>query len=175
MATKSIDKKKTLEYAVAFYFYDSGCVNFMMGNIMYQHIKTIYDERADGRGQNTLETQKEFEERTELKLTADNYTEVETCYMNTDLDKDAFCKLWMKNPAALKEIEQKTVLVRELYEERKCLANFLIEQAEKWSASDLREKAIAMIGEKEYIRRKIAKGYNLWDADKKILDEILRK
>lgn len=26
MATKSIDKKKTLEYAVAFYFYDSGCV-----------------------------------------------------------------------------------------------------------------------------------------------------
>lgn len=68
-------------------------------------------------------TQKEFEERTGLKLTADNYTEVETCYMNTDLDKDAFCKLWMKNPAALKEIEQKTVLVRELYEERKCLAN----------------------------------------------------
>lgn len=55
MATKSIDKKKTLEYAVAFYFYDSGCVNFMMGNIMYQHIKTIYDERAEGRGQNTLE------------------------------------------------------------------------------------------------------------------------
>ena len=77
-------------------------------------------------------TQKEFEERTGLKLTADNYIEVETCYMNTDLDKDAFCKLWMKNPAALKEIEQKTVLVRELYEERKCLANFLIEQAEKW-------------------------------------------
>ena len=27
----------------------------MMGNIMYQHIKTIYDERADGRVQNSLE------------------------------------------------------------------------------------------------------------------------
>jgi hypothetical protein len=27
-------------------------------------------------------TQKEFEERTGLKLTADNYTEVETCYMD---------------------------------------------------------------------------------------------
>ena len=37
-------------------------------------------------------TQKEFEERTELKLTADNYTEVATCYMNPDLDKDAICK-----------------------------------------------------------------------------------
>ncbi len=35
-------------------------------------------------------TQKEFEERTGLKLSADGYTEVEECYMNTDLDKDAF-------------------------------------------------------------------------------------
>lgn len=54
-------------------------------------------------------TQKEFEERTGLKLSADGYTEVEECYMNTDLDKDAFCKLWMENPTALKEIERKTV------------------------------------------------------------------
>lgn len=119
--------------------------------------------------------QKEFEERTGLKLKAYGYAEVEECYMNTDLDKDVFCELWIKNPTALKEIERKTVLVRELYEERKCLANFLIDQAEKWSASDLREKAIAMIGEKEYLRRKLARGYNLWDADKKLLDEILKK
>ena len=35
------------------------------------------------------------------------------------------------------------------------MADFLIEQAEKWSASDLREKAIRMIGEREYLRRKI--------------------
>nr|DAF49592.1 MAG TPA: hypothetical protein [Siphoviridae sp. ct4085] len=120
-------------------------------------------------------TQKEFEERTGLKLSADSYTEVEECYMNTDIAKDTFCKLWMKNPTALKEIERKTVLVRELYEERKCLANFLIDQAEKWSASDLREKVISMIGEREYLRRKIAKGYNLWQADKELLDNILKK
>lgn len=116
----------------------------------------------------------EFEERTGLKLTEDGYKEVEQCYMNTDLDKDAFCKLWIENPVALKEIERKTVLVRELYEERKCLSNFLIDQAEKWSASDLREKAIAMIGEKEYLRIKIARGHNLWEADKKILIGILK-
>lgn len=120
-------------------------------------------------------TQKEFEERTGLKLKADDYMEVEEMYMNTELDKDQFCKLWIENPTALKEIERKTVLVRELYEERKCIVNFLIEQAEKWSASDMREQAIAMIGEKEYLRRKLAMGYNLWDADKKLLDEILRK
>lgn len=32
-----------------------------------------------------------------------------------------------------------------------------------------------MIGEREYLRRKIARGYNLWDADKELLDNILRK
>lgn len=119
-------------------------------------------------------TQKEFEERTGLKLSTEGYTEVEECYTNTDLDKDAFCKLWMENPSALKEIEKKTVLVRELYEERKSLANFLIEQAEKCSSIDLRGKAISMIGEREYLRRKIAKGFNLWKADNEILLEILK-
>lgn len=119
-------------------------------------------------------TQKEFEERTGLKLAAGDYTEVEERYMNTDLDKDAFCKLWIENPVALKEIERKTVLVRELYEERKSIEKFLIDQAEKWSASDLREKAIVMMGEREYLRRKIAKGYNLWEEDKELLLDVLR-
>lgn len=119
--------------------------------------------------------QQEFEERTGLKLSADGYAEVEECYMNTDLDKDVFCKLWIENPTALKEIERKTVLVRELQEERKCLSNLLIDQAEKCSASDLREMAIAMIGEREYLSRKITKGYNLWKADKELLLDILKK
>ena len=116
----------------------------------------------------------EFEERTGLKLTEDGYKEVEECYMNTDLDKDTFCELWVKNPTALKEIERKTVLVRELFEERKMMANFLIEQAEKWSASDLRDKAISMIGEKEYLHRKIFRNFNLWEVDKDLLLELLK-
>ena len=54
-ATKKIDEKKTLKYAVAFYFCTSGKINFMLGNKMYQHINTIYDQREDGRGFNTCE------------------------------------------------------------------------------------------------------------------------
>mgnify|MGYP007123133301 CR=1 FL=1 len=41
MATKKIDEKKTLKYAVAFYFCTSGKINFMLGNKMYQHINTV--------------------------------------------------------------------------------------------------------------------------------------
>ena len=55
MATKKIDEKKTLKYAVAFYFCTSGKINFMLGNKMYQHINTVYDQREDGRGFNTCE------------------------------------------------------------------------------------------------------------------------
>lgn len=118
--------------------------------------------------------QKEFEELTGIKPFTGDYTEVEECYMNTDLDKEMFCKLWTKNPTALKEIERKTVALRAVCKERNSTVEFLIEQAEKWSASDLREKAISMIGEKEYIRKKIEKGYNLWEADRELLIDILK-
>ena len=52
---KKVDEKKTLAFAVAFYFNTSGKVNFMLGNKMYQHVNTIYDQREDGRGVNTCE------------------------------------------------------------------------------------------------------------------------
>ena len=65
-------------------------------------------------------------------------------------------------------------MLKKEFEERKCLTNFLIEQAQKWSATDLREKAIAMVGEKEYIRCKLAMKYNLWELDKELLLEILK-
>lgn len=120
-------------------------------------------------------TQKEFTERTGYTPTSEKYAEIENMYMNTNLDKDEFCDMWKNNPKILKELERQTVLVRELYDERRRMADFLIEQAEKWSAGDLREKAIAMIGEKDYLRRKIEKGFNLWDADKELLMLVLSK
>lgn len=52
---KKIDERKTLRFAVAFHFQTSGKTNFIMGLKSYQHINTIYDQREDGRGFNTLE------------------------------------------------------------------------------------------------------------------------
>lgn len=122
-------------------------------------------------------TQQEFNERTGLNANAETYESIEKVYMNTDLDKDTFCKAWESNRGLLHEIETKTVLARilaeELQEQQNQMVGFLIVQAEKWSAIDLRNKAIQMIGEKEYLRRKIEKGYNLWEEDKKMLIEIL--
>lgn len=119
-------------------------------------------------------TQKEFEGRTGLVVKDVTYEEIEEVYMNTDLDKDAFCKAWISNRSLLHEVEKKTVLARSLYKKQNDMVDFLIEQADKMSASDLRGKAIEMIGEKEYLRRKIEKGFNLWEEDKEILLEILK-
>ena len=70
---------------------------------------------------------------------------------------------------------KQTTRARELYQEKDKLADFLIAQAEKWSASDLREKAIEMLGDREYIRRKVSRGFNLWYDDRVLINEILKK
>lgn len=56
----------------------------------------------------------------------------------------------------------------------KSLIEFLIIQAEKWSATDLRDKAIELIGVKAYLRYKIENDINLWEIDKELLFENLK-
>ena len=57
--------------------------------------------------------------------------------------------------------------------ERKDLIEFLINSAEEWGASDIRERVISMIGAKEYIRYKIEHDLRLWDLDKKLIMELI--
>lgn len=40
--------------------------------------------------------QQEFEERVIVKVSAKEFEAIETVYMQSDLDKDEFCKLWIK-------------------------------------------------------------------------------
>ena len=49
-----IDERKTLAFNVAFILCGNTHIDFKMGNKIYQYINTIYDQRADGRGYNTL-------------------------------------------------------------------------------------------------------------------------
>lgn len=41
-------------------------------------------------------TQQEFTQRTQVEVTYKEYEAIETVYMNCDLDKDEFCKMWCK-------------------------------------------------------------------------------
>lgn len=63
--------------------------------------------------------------------------------------------------------------IEKLNNERKDLIEFLINSAEEWGASDIRERVISMIGAKEYIRYKIEHDLRLWDLDKKLIMELI--
>ena len=139
--------------------------------------------------------QREFEERTKMVVTADEFDIIHEMYMacGDKVDKDEFCKLYltkvgrhtlmdyMVQEKAVTEEAYRMAMVRikELECERKeadsHIADWLMEQAEKWSATDLRDKAIEMLGAREYLRRKIERKMNLWKADRELLVSLLTK
>ena len=138
-------------------------------------------------------TQKEFEDRTKLSVTADEFDAIDDMYMacGDNIDKDKFCSLYMTKDGRLtlmaemakqrkKADEALRVAKNEMRQAEEDmlkfqsgLADWLTEQAEKWAATDLRDKAIQILGAREYLRRKIKRGYNLWDVDKELLTELL--
>lgn len=73
----------------------------------------------------------EFTERTKVTLTGEQYADVEFLYMNIEMDKDEFCKQWLKNrsnklfqqvsSAYVKDMKRKNDDVNRLYEENKLL------------------------------------------------------
>ena len=50
---------------------------------------------------------------------------------------------------------------------------FMIEQSNAYSSSELRAKAIKLMGAKEYLRYKLANNLSLWEADRNLLIDII--
>ena len=125
--------------------------------------------------------QKEFFERTGINLTEQEFDQVHAIYMQAgdNVDKDQFCADWKKH--------NDSVLLQEFFAQSERLkgkvdgyrnqineiALFLVDQAEKWSASDLRSMAIQILGLEKYLQIKLQKGYNLWDIDREDMIQIL--
>lgn len=118
-------------------------------------------------------TQKEFEERTGIVPTAEEFDYIHAVYMNTSMDKDAFCKEYKKHGESriIREIH-----VRVMNYEMKCerqkravsdLADFLIGKAHAYDDTDFRNQAVKLVGETEVIKRTIELGLPLWDEDRK--------
>lgn len=125
-------------------------------------------------------TLSEFNERTNAHLTEDQYKPVENMYNEAgNIQKDQFCADWKKH--------NDSVLLQEFFAQSERLkgkvdgyrnqineiALFLVDQAEKWSASDLRSKAIQILGLEKYLQIKLQKGYNIWEIDREDMIQIL--
>ena len=138
-------------------------------------------------------TQQEFETRIGTTTTTETFEYANRVYMAAgDMDKDDFCKDWANKFVGKSRIVSALTLEvetlngalksanacyeraeRSLRDFSSQMADFLIIQAEKWSASDLREKAIKLVGIKEYITRRLEMKFGLWEEDRQALLELL--
>jgi hypothetical protein len=124
--------------------------------------------------------QKEFFERTNIQLSDAEYNKVDAMYCDAgNLDKDQFCQDYKKHHDSIliQEFYNKSVSLKSSLDKSNAkisdLAMFLVDQTEKCSSSDLRDKAIELLGIEKYLSVKIQKGYNIWDIDKDDLIKIL--
>lgn len=87
-------------------------------------------------------TQKEFTERTKVEVSAEEFEVINTMYMGSSLDKDAWCKQWCK----LNDLR---------------VANAKAEMKAKAEAEALRDNVFDIL---DILRCATAKSSNNWDA-----------
>lgn len=133
-------------------------------------------------------TKFEFEDRTGLKVTDEEYYEIESMYMAVpNMEKDEFCKRWRQcgnNPLA-KELAKQANVLNGMLEERNnevddChdkmneLAEFLIGKASAHEDTDLYREAVKIIGQKAVTLCKIRMNLPLWEEDVKYINDNLK-
>ncbi len=126
-------------------------------------------------------TQKEFEDRTGIKPTEEEFDYIHAVYLNTSMNKDEFCKGFKKHGDSriIRDVH-----VRVLNYEMKCerqknaineLANFLIGKAHAYDDTDFRNQAVKLVGEMDVVKRTIELGLPLWDEDRKVVLSIIEE
>ena len=138
-------------------------------------------------------TQKEFEERTKLSMTADVFEQVHDIYMacGDDMDKDEFCSLWKANNfrELLDKVTYEKCITEQAYDEalsdlnkemeekdamKSDFADFLLGKAYDHQDTDLYKEAVKLVGMKEVVIRKIRMGLPMWEEDLEYINNNLK-
>mgnify|MGYP006916024989 CR=1 FL=1 len=129
-------------------------------------------------------TLQEFTERTGIKMTAQEYVEVENTYMaiGDDIDKDRFCKIWLDKKElagimtsrAIEYKRQKEQAQKREKDVRDDIVGFLLEQGQDYDDEAMTRKAVELVGHAEVIRRKLERGYELCESDKNYIKMNLK-
>lgn len=141
--------------------------------------------------------QKEFEERIGRKVSVELFEKANYLYIESNLDKDEWCtefkkaaklsifddaldlidtlKTSVKN--TFKEYEREKELRQEAdkksQEKMAGVAVFLIEQYVETGATKLRDAAIEILGEKEYVKALLKAGYEMSDYDRDLAMKVI--
>lgn len=139
-------------------------------------------------------TQKEFEERTHISLTADDFATVHDIYMacGDGMDKDEFCALWKgkKFGELLNRVTDEKKITEQAYDMAMTkikqmqdqqmtrnmeLAEFLLGKACAYEDTDFYREAVKLIGQREVTRMKLQMGLPLWDDDRACIISMFDK
>ena len=131
--------------------------------------------------------QSEFEKLTGIKVGNEEYAAIETIYNESDLDKQTFCKEWMKNDRDVMTKRMAEIIAslnerifslhgdnEKQAKELRALGMVLLNANEEHPSNVLRESAIMTLGFKEYISVKLENGYNLSQDDRAQLIELIK-
>jgi len=131
--------------------------------------------------------QKEFEDRTKLRMSSDEFNGVNALYMacGDDIDKDEFCKMYMSFEGRVELIHRieriQTELRLMLHECREMLsdaADGMLQIGDELctgrAQQALDEKAAWLVGRKEVVRRKAAHEYAFSKEDLEYINNNLK-
>ena len=117
--------------------------------------------------------QQEFEVRTGMQVTPDEYEEIERVYLAAgNMDKDTFCHDWKNHSDSviMRAFYDQAVAmqekIEELTDERVAMVDWLLKTADEIGNPELHYKAVYMSGRHYVIMRTIQLGLALTDEDK---------
>lgn len=140
-------------------------------------------------------TQKEFEERTDITLDAEEFDRVHDIYMacGDNVDKDEFCKRYKSSLGRLELLhmvtEEKKNTERSLNlmakklkevqhgvaEDTRQIVEFLVGKACAYEDSDFYREAVKLTGQREVTLMKLRMDLPLWEEDKKYLMSVFEE
>ena len=118
-------------------------------------------------------TREEFIKLTNEEVNAEEYQRIDEVYMMTDFEKTEFCAYWQMSPVLLRKyaklFHKHEVLTKRIKE----VAQLLIAQEKRHNPNELRDIAIEMLGERNYLKFKLESQLPLTKEDYELLKDLL--
>lgn len=124
-------------------------------------------------------TRKEFEERTGLTPTVEEFNYIHAVYMNTSMDKDEFCKDYKKHGGSkiINDIHARAVnfelMNKQKNENIDEMVALLIGKSRAYDDTDFRKMAVRLVGEHNVVLKTVEMNLPLWEEDKEYIKRNL--
>lgn len=115
----------------------------------------------------------EFEQRVNYKVTEEEFKSINEMYMDTDLDKDDFCLLYKTSKVITQKVAYVAREKKQLREEKIQLGYFMADQFQKLGTMELRNKAVELLGARNYLLYVLEKKYAITDEDRDLITSLI--